>query len=82
MVEGLNLDDLYTKLKDKKIAPYDSYYWHHFYDKTMQNRLLLSILELKPEIKFGLQTCLLNDRKFLRLNIKQKLLTLRSSIYS
>ena len=44
VVEGLNLDDLYTKLKDKKIAPYDSYYWHHFYDKTMQNRLLLSIL--------------------------------------
>lgn len=44
VVEGLNLDDLYTKLKDKKIAPYDSYYWHHFYDKTMSNRLLLSIL--------------------------------------
>lgn len=44
MVEGINLDDLYSKIKEKKIAPYDRYYWHHFYDKVQANRLLLSML--------------------------------------
>lgn len=44
VVEGLNLDDLYSKLRDKKLAPYDGYYWHHFYDRVPNNRLLLSVL--------------------------------------
>jgi hypothetical protein len=34
VVEGLNLDDLYTKLKDKVKPPYDRYYWSTFYDRT------------------------------------------------
>lgn len=44
IVEGLNLDDLYDKMKDKLKPPYDRYYWNSFYDKVNSNRLLLSIL--------------------------------------
>ena len=44
VVEGLNLEDLYAKMKDKLVAPYDRYYWNLFYDKSKQNRILLSIL--------------------------------------
>lgn len=76
------MDDLYAKLKDKKMAPYDKYYWHHFYDRVNANRLLLSILELKPEIKYNVQSCMLMDRRFLRINCRQKILVLRSSVYS
>ena len=50
IVEGLNLDDLYEKMREKKKPPYDRYYWHHFYDRTLANRILLSILEFKLEI--------------------------------
>lgn len=34
-------------MKDKLNAPYDKYYWNNFYDKTSENRLLLSILQCK-----------------------------------
>lgn len=82
VVEGLNLDDLYSKLREKKLAPYEGYYWHHFYDRVPANRLLLAVLELRPELKFPVQTCLLNDRKFLRVNCRQKVLAVRSSVYA
>lgn len=48
VIEGVNLDDLYTKVKEKKMSPYDKYYWHHFYDKVPANRLLMSMIEMKP----------------------------------
>jgi len=64
------------------MAPYDKYYWHHFYDKANANRLLLSILELRPQLKYHIQSCHLNDRKFMRINCKQKILILKSSIYA
>jgi hypothetical protein len=64
------------------MGPYDKYYWHHFYDRVAANRLLLSVLEMRPELKFGVQSCKIDDRKFLRINCRQKVLVLRSSIYS
>jgi hypothetical protein len=63
------------------MGPYDRYYWHHFYDKVAANRLLLSMLEMKPELNCGIQSCRLNDRRYMRLNLRQKILVLRSSIY-
>lgn len=81
VVEGVSLDDLYTKIKQKKMAPYEKYYWHYFYDRVQTNRLLLSMLEMRPELKYSIQSCYLMDRRFLRINCKQKLLILRSSIY-
>ena len=81
VVEGLNLDDLYNKLRDRKLAPYDKYYWHHFYDRVPNNRLLLAVLELQSQLKYPLQTCRLEDRPFLRINPRQKVLQLKSSVY-
>lgn len=63
------------------MSPYDKYYWHHFYDKVPTNRLLLSMIEMKPELKYNLQSCHINDRRFIRINCRQKMLVLRSSIY-
>lgn len=62
--------------------PYDKYYWHHFYDKTLANRLLLSILEFKLDLEFPINSCYLDDRRFLRINPRRKVLVLRSSVYS
>ena len=39
------------------------------------------MIEMKPELKYNLQSCYINDRRFIRLNSKQKMLVLRSSIY-
>ena len=36
---------------------------------------------MRPEVKYGMQSCYLMDRRFLRMNCRQKLLILRSSIY-
>lgn len=62
--------------------PYDKYYWHNFYDKTLSNRLLLAILEFKLDVIFPVNSCHLDDRKFLRINPRRKILVLKSSVYS
>lgn len=82
IVEGLNLDDLYEKMREKFKPPYDRYYWHLFYDKVLANRLLLAILEFKLELEFPINSCHLDDRRFLRINPRRKVLTLKSSVYS
>lgn len=62
--------------------PYDKYFWHHFYDKTLSNRILLSILQLKLNIQFPINSCFLDDRRFIRINPRRKILVLKSSVYS
>ena len=69
-------------MKDKVSPPYDKYYWNNFYDRTPDNRLLLSILETKLEIPFSLNNGFINDKKMFRINTKGKILVLRSSVYS
>lgn len=82
MVEGLNLDDLYAKVKDKLKPPYDKYYWNTFYDKTKENRILLSILQTKLDLTYPINTAMINDKRMYRINVKNKLLVLKSSVYS
>lgn len=69
-------------MKDKLSPPYDKYYWHHFYDKTLQNRLLLSILQFSLKLEFPINSAMLDDRRFLRINPRRKVLVLKSSVYS
>ena len=69
-------------MKEKVKPPYDKYFWQNFYDKTNSNRVLLSILETKLDVEFPLNSCHLDDRRFMRINPRRKVLVLKSSVYS
>lgn len=69
-------------MKDKIKPPYEKYYWNNFYDKTQDNRLLLSILQTKLNINYSMNSSMLNDKRYYRINTKNKILILKSSVYS
>ncbi len=73
---------MYAKVKDKMEKPYDKYYWKGFADKAKENRLLLAVMEMRLTLTCSINTAVLNDRRMFRLNLHNKVLCLRSSVYS
>lgn len=67
IIEGINLEDLYSKLKEKLNMPYDRYFWSNFYDRTLSNRLLLSILEVQISFPYSCTSSKLNSQPFIRI---------------